>query len=489
MSWHFSLPITFLSLIILIYYLSKKRETFQKLKNVIPQLSLLFFLSLTIAILKIDFIVKIIHIEELDFLLWLLILFFTLVIIVKISSFLVFDFFFSIQRGTHNVRLFRDIFIIILYIIGMLLIANYFLNIKITVILASSAVLTVVVGLALQDLLGDLFSGIALSFEELLKIGDWVKIGEYQGQIEQLRWRAIILRTIDNALVLIPNQLASEEKVVNYGDMRRNIALRLEIGVSYRNSPDFVIAALHRVLDSVDQVLRSPKPVVMVKSFEDFSINYDIRFWLSDYSQKDIIKSDIRRKAWYEFKRHGIQIPFPIRDVYIKKEKEVSLSRQEIIALLEHNELLSTLGSDVLANLAEEVEIVPYGIGEVLIREDEINSFFYLLLEGEVEILKGKKILGRLGKNDYFGEMSVFTGEKTSASVRVSQESKILKIPPGIFKEAVTINEHTAKKLSAVIAGRKVELSEWEKNRPVTSQILQKDSENILIRIKKYFGI
>lgn len=487
MNWHFSLPVTFLFLMVVFFYLSKKREIFYKLKTIIPTLLLLFSFSLLISILKIDLIADLFPSQQLDFILWLLIFFLTLVVLVKISTFFVFDFLLSIRQEKRNVRLFRDIFVIILYIIGILLIIKYYLNIEITVILASSAVLTVVAGFALQDVLGDLFSGIALTFEESLQIGDWVKIGEFEGKIEQLRWRAITLRTVDNVLILIPNQQASKEKVLNFGSADKHFALRMIIGASYRNSPDRVIEAIQVVLKTMDSITQNPPPLVLVKKFDDFSVNYEVRFWLKDYAKKDTIKSEIRRKTWYEFKRKDIQIPFPIRDVYIRKEKGETISTGEIFDLLKNNELLKTIDPAVLSHLAENVEIDTYGAGETLIDEGETSRYFFLVIEGEVDIVKNRKIFHRLRDNDYFGEISIFTGEKTSATVRVAAESKILKIPSETFKEALRINEQTAKQLSQVIAVRKSKLSELEKEKPVSATVIKKDSETIFQRMKKYF--
>ncbi|MFC2155571.1 mechanosensitive ion channel domain-containing protein [Acidobacteriota bacterium] len=487
MNWHFSLPVTILFLIVVFFYLSKKREIFSKLKMIIPALSILFALSFIISILKIDLIADLFSSEQLDFILWLLVFFLTLVVLVKISTFFVFDFLLSIRQDKRNVRLFRDILVIILYVIGILLIIKYYLNVEITVILASSAVLTVVVGFALQDVLSDLFSGIALTFEESLQIGDWVRMGEFEGKIEQLRWRAIILCTIDNVLVLIPNQQASKKEVLNYGSADRHFALRIVIGTSYRNSPDRVIDSIQQVLKTMDSVLRKPVPTVLLKEFDDFSVNYEVRFWLKDYAKQDIVKSEIRRKTWYEFKRKDIQIPFPIRDVYIKKEKRETITTSEIFEVLKNNELLKTIDPTVLSHLSENVEIDTYGAGEILIDEGETSQYFFLVIEGEVDIIKNRKIFHRMTDNDYFGEISIFTGEKTSATVKVAVESKILKIPSGKFKEALRINEQTAKQLSQVIAVRKSKLSELEKEKPVSSSIIKKDSETIFQRMKKYF--
>ncbi len=272
MNWLFSLPIIFLLLIILFYFISKKRERFYQLKKLIPQFFVLLFLTLLISVLNTNFFTSIFYSNKLIFILWLIVLLFLLNVSVKIIVFSLFDFIFFTKEGVKRTRLIKDIVTIILYIIGILLIFNYFLNIKITVILASSAVLTVVVGFALQDTLGDLFSGISLNFEESLKIGDWIKIGEHEGKIEQFRWRSIKIRTIDNILILIPNQIASKKEVLNFGHLNSNIALRLKIGVSYKNSPDSVIKTIQGTLESINLVLKKPVPIVMVSDFNDFSI-------------------------------------------------------------------------------------------------------------------------------------------------------------------------------------------------------------------------
>jgi hypothetical protein len=367
------------------------------------------------------------------------------------------------------------------------------------VFLASSAVLTVVIGFALQDILGDLFSGITLNLEESLNIGDWIRIGEHEGKIEQFRWRSIKIRTTDNVLVLIPNRIASKEEVNTFGGSRQPFALRLKIGVSYKNSPDFVVSTISEVLNTIPAVLTKPKPIVMVNKFDDFAIIYEIKFWLTDFSLRDPVKSEIQRKTWYAFKRNDIQIPFPIRDIYIKdiKKEKIPLSpqwadmdKEQIIAVLQKNEVLNTISQNQLEILAEDIEIKLYGIGETLIKEGEEGRYFYHFLEGEAEVLKNDKVIIRMKANDYVGEMSLFTGEKTTADVRITRESRVLRISSGRFRETVRLNEKMARKLSEVIAQRKGQLMELEKKEDDSqTKAIKKETENIFLRIKKYFSL
>jgi small-conductance mechanosensitive channel len=491
-NWLIFLSGALLLLIIVLNIPGRKKTLLRKLKSIIPYLFILLFLSTSLFVLESGFVSHLFQSETLNNILRLGFLFFLMVVLVKTTVFLIFDFLLGKKQQLSYPPMIKDVTVIILYIIGISLIAKFVFDIELTVILASSAVLTVVIGFALQDILGDLFSGIVLNFDESLSIGDWIKTGQYEGKIEQFRWRSIKLRTTDNLLVLIPNRIGSKEEVERFGRADEPFALRLQIGVSYKNSPDLVIRTIMEVLDSIPAILKEPEAAVMVKEFADFAIVYEIKFWLTDYSLKDPLKSEIRRKTWYAFKREDIQIPFPIRDVYIKdirKEKSFEMTPDRMIEILKKNELLNTLSREQLGNLVQDMDIRSYGEGEILINEDEVGKYFYHILAGEAEVIKGNKVLAKLKADDYVGEMSLFTGEKTTAEVRVKKESKILRISSEKFHETVKLNAEMARKLSQVIARRKAQLMEFkEREDQARKTSIKKETENIFLRIKKYFS-
>lgn len=492
MNLSFLLPALVLLLIIGLNILVKKKALFQKLKSIIPYLFITFLLSLAKAFLKSDFAAHLFSPQEWIDTLDKAFLFVILIILVKTTVFLIFDFLLSKKQRIKYPRLIKDVTVIVLYIIGISLIFKIAFNTELTAVLATSAVLTVVIGFALQDILGDLFSGIALNLEESLRIGDWIKTGDYEGKIEQFRWRCIKILTIDNHLVLIPNRIAAKEEVERFGRASEPFALRLQIGVSYKNSPDFVISTISDVLSSITSILKNPEPMVMVNNFADFAVVYEIKFWINDYAIKDPVKSEIRRKTWYAFKRNNIQIPFPIRDVYIKdikKEKPQEITDAQLIDILKRNEIFNTISEKQLENLVEDIEIKSYGKGETLIKEGEVGQYFYHILAGEAEVIKNNNVIAIIKADDYVGEMSLFTGEKTTAEVRIKGESKILRISSEKFRETVKLNATMARKLSEVIAGRKAQLMEFKKLADQSRRTaIKKETESIFLRIKKYFS-
>ncbi|MGE5342923.1 MAG: cyclic nucleotide-binding domain-containing protein [Candidatus Omnitrophota bacterium] len=497
--WTPWIPAAITPVIIALYVLIKKKKFFTKLKTIIPYLVLLLISSGLGSFLSIAYgNSRWFQSKTPSLILGLVSLLFILIIVIKTISFFVFDFILGqLQHiGYSRIIKIKDVLVIILYITGFSIIGKYYLKADLTVVAASSAILTVVAGFALQDILGDFFSGIALNLEESLNIGDWIRTGTIEGKIEQFRWRSIKIRTTDNTLVVIPNRIASKQEVQRFGHVTEPFAVRLRVGISYDNSPDVVITTLRHVTLSIPSILKSPEPVIMLNEFSDFAITYEIKFWILDYSLRDPIKSELRRLTWYAFKRENIKIPVPIRDVYVKSEgkgvtgeKENAISG-EMIDIVKVNEVLNTLNNDQLNKLLKDVEIKHYGKGETLIGEGEVGQYFFHILEGEAEVLKDNKVLARLKPGDYMGEISLFTGEKTVAEVRVAQESKILRISSERFRETVQINEPMARKLSEVIASRRAEIMEFtKKEEHLKLTALKQESENIFLRIKKYFSI
>ncbi len=487
MNLNLALSMVSLILFLLFYFLTRRNKFFLNLKKTMPFLFSISVLSGVLYFFNTEFITKYFNPSEFNYILGLVLVIFILIAAIKIIVFVIFDFFIHHKFNIKIIKLFKDIFIIILYIAGILIIFNSYLNIKVTAILATSAVLTVVVGFALQDILGDIFSGIALNFEDSLKIGDWIKIGDMEGKIEQLRWRAVKIRTVDNVLILVPNQVASKKEIKNFKD---KFALRLQIGLSYKNSPDLIIRVIKETLEKIEPILKKPKPEVFVLSFDDFAINYEIQYWIKDASKKNIIESEIRRKTWYAFKRNNIQIPFPIRDIYIKKEMKSELSFEEIIEKLSNNEILKLMDKEQLKTLLSNYKIELFGKDDMIIKNGDIGEYFYYVFDGEVDIIKDNTVLNTLKKDDYFGEMSVLTGNKANADVIASRESSILKISSNKFKEIIEMNEELAKKIAEVIAIRKIGLSRVKKTRNDKLEIkIDKESKTIFNRIKKYFSI
>ena len=212
---------------------------------------------------------------------------------------------------------------------GALLIAAAFavlhlkLGINIAPLLGASALVTAVVGFALQGVLGNLLAGHVAARRPLRRPGDWVAIGDIEGEVIQTNWRETRLRTIGGHIMVVPNSTVASATIHNMSrptPLRRH---RINVGASYSDAPGDVIDALVESALAVPEVLREPAPSAYLVEYKDFGINYALRFWTNRYYDRTPVEGDVMRMIWYQFKRRGIEIPFPMSDKLLNDFMEV----------------------------------------------------------------------------------------------------------------------------------------------------------------------
>jgi CRP-like cAMP-binding protein len=230
-------------------------------------------------------------------------------------------------------------------------------------------------------------------------------------------------------------------------------------------------------------------PVVQLKNFGDFSLDYEVKFWVRDYSQHNVITAEVRRRIWYAFKRQNIQIPYPVREIFQRQEKDEAIPRQVLVDALKSNDVLQTIEDKEFSKLLAEVDYKVYGSGETIIREGDDSEFFCHVYSGAVNVVKDGQVVARLHAGDFFGEISLVTGEKTGATVVADRESVIIRVSSVRFKQIIDMNEKMAMKLSAVITRRQDELKLFsEKNLAVDEGSNKKNTEKLFKRILNYFA-
>lgn len=196
---------------------------------------------------------------------------------------------------------------------AFVLLRVWFPDLNLGPLLATSAVTSLVLGLALQPILGNLFAGIVISLEKPFRLDDWIKVGQIEGRVVEITWRTTHVRTRDNDNLIIPNGRIAEEYVLNYYYPNQLHLARVYVGAHYCAPPYRVRRALLECVPGVDGALEKPSPEVFVKEFAESAISYELRVWIKDIAEVDRIKSDLTGRIWESFKRHHITIPFPIR--------------------------------------------------------------------------------------------------------------------------------------------------------------------------------
>src|SRR3954463_2761571 len=186
-------------------------------------------------------------------------------------------------------------------------------KLDVTALIATSAITSLVLGLALQPILGNFFAGLVISIEKPYRINDWIKVGEQEGRVAAITWRTTHLRTRDNDNLVIPNGKLADERVLNYYYPHPVHREKVRVGAHCDEPPYRVRRVLLDCAAGVRGVLDTPAPDVLLVSFEPSSILYELRVWTDDVAQAHQIASDLRARIWEEFRKEGIVIPYPIQ--------------------------------------------------------------------------------------------------------------------------------------------------------------------------------
>jgi small-conductance mechanosensitive channel len=240
-------------------------------------------------------------------------------------------------------------------------------------LLASGAVTSLVLGLALQPILGNFFSGLVISLERPFRIDDWIKFGDIEAKVVAITWRTTRLRTRDNDDLVVPNARIAQEDIVNFYYPHPLHMERVYVGVHYRTPPYQVKQAMLRAASRVDKVLDKPSPAVFLFDFDDSAITYELRIWIEDIADKPGINDELRSAIWESFRRAGITIPFPIRTLEIEPKRR----RLDLVQLDPDQmdvEGIAPVGRLVVVEGADEGQKFPLGSGRVTVgRAGECN--------------------------------------------------------------------------------------------------------------------
>jgi small-conductance mechanosensitive channel/CRP-like cAMP-binding protein len=422
---------------------------------------------------------------------------------IRLAILIFFEWFLARSKQYQVPRLLIEITQVVLFTMALILIVQDTLKIQLTTVLATSAIITVVLGLALQETLGNLFAGLALNIDPPYQAGDWVHAGDKFGQVVEVTWRATKLRTINNDLIVIPNGQIAKQDVINHSFPRGPHATRVSLVASYQVPPNKVAKVVDEVLASIPNVTMQPPPETRVSSYGDFSINYEIKFWMKDYGAIEPTLAAIRKACWYHFRRNEIEIPFPIRNVYLHEREESLLSTDQRLQKLSDSLLKVYLFAELVEEerrlIAEHLVEQHYAQGELIIREGELDDSLFIIDRGEVEVFimspHGiRKVLNQLHEGDFFGEMALLTGERRRASVEASGDVRVYRLDKENFKEVLERKPEILEEIGNVLSRRKDELTDLmaESSGSHAQEMAMNVNEaksRILNRIRNYFGL
>ena len=403
-------------------------------------------------------------------------------------------------------RIMRDLLIAFAYVVVAITLLSRG-GVDLTGIVATSAVITAVIGFSLQDTLGNVMGGMALQMERSITVGDWIKVDQQEGQVIEIRWRQTSIQTRNWDTVVIPNSALMKGQVVLLG--RRIGAPRqhrqwVYFNVDFRFEPTAVIDAVEAALraEPIPNIAAEPAPHCLVLDFKDSYVSYAARYWLTDLALTDPTDSVVRSRIYFALRRARIPLSIPAQTLFITEDDERRRSRkhgEEIerrVEKIRHVELFQSLTEEELRSLAERLREAPFVRGEAMTKQGSTAHWLYIITKGEGEVrvaVDGNltRQVATIGEGDFFGEMGLMTGEKRLATVVALSDTLCYRLDKQEFQAILKRRPEIAEDISHVLARRRVELDAVREglNEEAKLQRMSHAQGDILRRIRRFFTL
>jgi small-conductance mechanosensitive channel len=366
-------------------------------------------------------------------------------------------------------KLLIDLARLFLILLGTAFVLATVWNADLAGLVTALGVSSIVIGLALQDTLGSVMSGIALLFERPFSVGDWLQVNGVVGQVIDINWRAVRLLTLEREMVVIPHKLISSEMIRNYTKPTPNHAERIQIGFSYNDPPNLARQVLKTTAMETKGILLDPEPDVFTLGYADFAITYEVKFFIRDYGEIEQIRERFMTRVWYAAKRNNLSIPFPIRTLYhyhgpSSQQKQLATQFNESLQAIPSFVPLSREGSKQV-EAGSGISLQHFAAGEKVIRQGSLDNELYIIVAGQatmsVRLDSGEEIeILPLRSGEFFGEMSLFSGEPSAVTIAASHDLEVMKISASVVNRMIDRQPSFAREIGQILEIRRLAIQE-----------------------------
>jgi len=415
-------------------------------------------------------------------------------LIVRALSALIFGLVFRFRRGFEAPTLVRNVFSIIAFTgLLFLIFSLIFPHANLGALFTTSAIFGVILGLALQDTLGNFFAGISLQADRPFQVGDVIVVGalRHTGVVEEITWRAIKIRTFQNHVVLISNSTAAKEPIEV--SPRENLNARLVFfNTLFTDSPAKTIHVVREAVREADNVSQKITPIVRIRNIGESSVEYEVKYWLDDYAKYNDTDALVRQRIWYAFRRAKLTFAYPTRTLLVERKPRPGDPDGDggaIVERLAAVDIFAPLSTEETAMLAQAATNHVFAPGETVIRAGDPGASMFVVHNGRVSVQLSEngraRTVATLSEGAFFGEMALFTGEPRTANIVALEETEVLEIGHAAMKQVFDTNPDLVESLSHIIAERRQALAASADLTPGD----QDESAGILSAIKRFFGL
>jgi small-conductance mechanosensitive channel/CRP-like cAMP-binding protein len=428
------------------------------------------------------------------------------VAVINVAGMLLFDVLLTAIR-LRPPAIVSDLLVAIAYLAGAISLLSL-IGVNLTGIVATSAVVTAVLGFSLQDTLGNVMGGMAVQLDRSIKVGDWIHVGDTEGRVTTIRWRHTAIETRNWDTVLIPNSILTKATVTVIG---RRIGQPVQhrqwvyFNVDFRHAPNTVIDAVEAALhaEAIPNVARDPAPNCILMEFKESYGSYAVRYWLTDIGPNDLTNSHVHAVIYAALKRAGISLSIPAQSLFITEEDTSRRDRKEgqemtlRVEALRRIDLFTPLTDEERHELAGRLRNAPFARGETIMRQGARGDWLYILVRGQAEVRiasddgQATRQVASLKPGDFFGEMGLMTGGERTASVVALTDVACYRLDKHEFVDILMRRPEIAEEIARILAHRRAELDTVREglNEDARRQREQGAQTDLLKRIRRFFDI
>ena len=365
------------------------------------------------------------------------------------------------ERRPQESRLMQDLVVGAIYLGAALSVVAYVFGAPIGTLIATSGVLAIILGLALQSTLGDVFSGIALNVSKAYEVGDWVVLSDgMEGRVVETNWRATHLLNASNDLVVLPNSRLAKAELTNLSSPNRSHGIKLRVRVMPTMTPAAISAVMRNVLLSSSSILAVPAPTVEIKSLDAQAIEFELAFRVADFETASTARHEVYDLIYRHARSAGLLLAYPKEaGGVVPTPAPPQQPRGTALRLVDAIPLFASLTEDERAALANAMTRRTYRMGEVLVEQGAKLDSLIIVRSGVVVVTchseEGELELARLAPGDYFGDDVDAAGSGAASSIRALAFTVVYEIGHDALAALLHDRPAIAEEISATLAQRR----------------------------------
>ena len=356
------------------------------------------------------------------------------------------------QRVGHTGRLLQDLMGAVIFLIAIIAAMAYVLDLPVKGVLATSGAVAIIVGLALQSTLSDVFSGIVLNTTKPYQIDDWISIDGTEGRVTDIDWRATRLQTSQGSLAVIPNSLAAKAKIINFSRPADMFGLAVSLQVSPHARPQTVIEALERAMQGCRPLLAQPAPSVAFKASTGSGVEYEISGFVPAMGLKRETRNQLYDLAYRHLQAAGVGL---LSATEGSTPPAVSGAR----ALLERSTIFSTLRQEEKDTFSQNMTLHTYRAGEMILAAGEVSDHLFIIESGVVSVLLIKDghtfEAGRMGLGEVIGESGILSDQAALADFSAKTYCTLYRIENEYLKPCLDARHDIGEAMKALLDFRR----------------------------------